>query len=85
MYTTAISQIYYKMASETEHQHLKKETHKIILFSFLIGIIPTLIILFYGKDIFYLMFSGEWLASGKIAQYLILWYLATMKEKLDGH
>lgn len=76
MYTTAISQIYYKMASETEHQHLKKETHKIILFSFFIGIIPTLIILFFGKDIFYLMFSGEWLASGKIAQYLILWYFS---------
>ena len=74
MYTTAISQIYYKMASETEHQYLKKETQKIILFSFLIGIIPTLIVLFFGKDIFYLLFSGEWLASGKIAQYLILWY-----------
>lgn len=74
MYTTAISQVYFKLASETAHPHLKKETHKVILFSFFIGIIPTLIILFFGKDIFYLLFSGEWLASGKIAQYLILWY-----------
>lgn len=78
MYTTAISQIYFKMASETEHIHLKKATHKIILFSFLIGIIPTLIILFFGKDIFYLLFSGEWLAAGKISQYLILWYFSAI-------
>ncbi|MFN8282055.1 MAG: oligosaccharide flippase family protein [Chitinophagales bacterium] len=74
MYTSAVSQVYFKMASETKQDELKKQTHKIILFSFMIGIIPTLIFLFFGETIFYLLFSGEWLAAGKIAQYFILWY-----------
>lgn len=74
MYNSALSQIYFKMASNTDTSTLKKETHKIIRFTFLIGLIPTLVLLFFGKQIFYLLFSGEWQEAGIITQYLILWY-----------
>jgi O-antigen/teichoic acid export membrane protein len=74
MYNSALSQIYFKMASNADTRTLKKETHKIIRFTFLIGLIPTLVLLVFGKQLFYLLFSGEWLTAGTITQYLILWY-----------
>lgn len=74
MYTSALSQVYFKMASEQDKKTLKKSTRKIIFTTFSISIIPTIIFLFFGKEIFNLLFSGEWLEAGKITQYLILWY-----------
>jgi len=74
MYTSALSQVYFKAASEQDNVALRKSTQKIILFTFFISIIPTLIFLFFGKELFFLLFSGEWLEAGKITQYLILWY-----------
>lgn len=74
MYTSALSQIYFKTASDADDLALIKSTKNIIYFTFFISIIPTIILLFFGKEIFYLLFSGEWLEAGKITQYLILWY-----------
>ena len=74
MYTSALGQVYFKKASEQAPAELKKSTQKIILFTFLISILPTLFILFFGKELFFSLFSGEWIEAGKIAQYLILWY-----------
>lgn len=74
MYTSALSQVYFKMASVQDNTTLKKSTRKIIFTTFIISIIPTLIFLFFGKEIFNFLFSGEWLEAGKVTQYLILWY-----------
>lgn len=74
MYATALGQVYFKNASELPADELKTMTRNIIRFTIAISLLPTLLILFFGKDIFYLLFSGEWLEAGKIAQYLILWY-----------
>ncbi|MBP8192726.1 MAG: oligosaccharide flippase family protein [Chitinophagales bacterium] len=74
MYTSALGQVYFKKASEQAHPDLKKSTQKVIVFTFLISILPTLFILFFGKELFFSLFSGEWMEAGKIAQYLILWY-----------
>lgn len=74
MYTSALGQVYFKKASELEAGELRKSTQKIILFTFLISILPTLIILFFGRELFFSLFSGAWIEAGKIAQYLILWY-----------
>jgi O-antigen/teichoic acid export membrane protein len=74
MYTSALSQVYFKAASEQDNFTLKKTTQKIILFTFCLAIIPTIIFLFFGKDIFFYLFNGEWLEAGKVTQYLILWY-----------
>lgn len=74
MYTSALGQVYFKKASEQDDEALKKSTQKVIVYTFLISILPTLFILFFGKELFFSLFSGEWLEAGKIAQYLILWY-----------
>lgn len=74
MYTSALGQVYFKKASELSQADLIKATRRIIVFSCSISILPTLFILIFGKELFYLLFSGEWLEAGKIAQYLIVWY-----------
>jgi O-antigen/teichoic acid export membrane protein len=74
MYTSALGQVYFKKASEQDDETLRKSTQKVIQFTFLISIIPTVFILLFGKELFYALFSGAWLEAGKIAQYLILWY-----------
>ena len=74
MYTSALGQVYFKKASQQDDETLKKSTEKVIQFTFLISVLPTLFILIFGKELFYALFSGAWLEAGKIAQYLILWY-----------
>ncbi|MDB5228223.1 MAG: O-antigen translocase [Bacteroidota bacterium] len=74
MYASALGQVYFKRASEEENITLKKSTQKIMLLTFAVSIIPTFVILIFGKEIFFSLFSGEWIEAGKISQYLILWY-----------
>jgi O-antigen/teichoic acid export membrane protein len=74
IYSSALSQVYYKSASEQNEITLRKTTHKIVYFTFIISIIPSVILLFFGKEIFSFLFSNEWIESGKVTQYLILWY-----------
>lgn len=74
MYKSALGQVYFKIASNLDNKELKKETLRILLYTFLLGLIPSLIILFYGQQLFLFLFSSEWATAGKISQYLILWY-----------
>ena len=75
MFSSAIGQIYFKKASILKNEVLKKETKKLVSSIFLLSIIPTCIILFFGKDIFSFFFNATWAKAGIVAQYLILWYL----------
>lgn len=75
MFSSALGQVYFKTASEQSREDLRATTQKIIRYTFLAGILPSLLILFFGKALFFALFSGEWIEAGKISQYLILWYL----------
>jgi O-antigen/teichoic acid export membrane protein len=75
MYASALGQVYFKTAGESGKEELKQTTRKIVTITFLFGIIPSVVILFFGQDIFLKLFSEEWMEAGKISQYLILWYL----------
>lgn len=85
MFTAALGQVYFKKASEEENLTLKNLTNKIMLYTFLTGILPTLFILIFGQELFFSLFSGAWIESGKIAQYLVLWYfLGVITSPLTG-
>lgn len=45
---------------------------KISVYLFLIGIIPTLIFFFYGKDIFTFVFGEKWQIAGEMSSILII-------------
>jgi lipopolysaccharide exporter len=76
MYVSALGQVYYKTAAQQDMQTLRASTQRIIIMSAAVAVIPTIVILIFGKDIFFSLFSGEWMEAGKISQYLILWYFA---------
>ncbi|HMV14273.1 MAG TPA: oligosaccharide flippase family protein [Chitinophagales bacterium] len=78
MYTSALGQLYFKKASELTLIELKKLTQKISYISIFVSIVPTLIILFFGKEIFHFLFGNEWTEAGRVAQCLILWYFVGM-------
>lgn len=61
MYTSALGQIYFKKAAESERSELKKITRNSIRNTFLLSIIPSIIILFFGREIFafYFIMNGQ--------------------------
>ncbi len=74
MYINALSQVYYKTASDADNSTLKIQTRKWIRFSFFLAMVPSLILLFFGENIFQWLFKDEWIAAGKVTQYLVMWY-----------
>ncbi len=74
MYSTAISQIYLQQASLLDNRALRIYSKKIVWFGFLLGIIPAILFLFFGQSIFGFVFGVKWLAAGKMAQYIALWF-----------
>ncbi len=76
MYSSALGQVYFKNAAHLDAKTLKSTTIKICITSFLLGLIPTILFLLFGQELFLSLFGTEWQAAGKVAQYLILWYFA---------
>lgn len=74
MFSTALGQVYFKNAGELNDLELKPITQKVIKTTFFLAIFPTLIVLFFGKELFQFLFSAAWIESGIVAQYLVLWY-----------
>lgn len=76
MYSNALGQVYFKIATHTDTKIVKSTTIKICITTFFIGFVPTILFLLFGQDIFLHLFGTEWQTAGKVAQYLILWYFA---------
>lgn len=73
MYQSALSQVYVVQASALHGDALKRYTRETARFGFILGIVPALLLLFFGETIFAWLFGGQWAASGKMAQYLVFW------------
>jgi len=69
--------VYYQKASKmyANGENIFNLYKKTTLALFKIFIIPFLIVLFFGENIFCFVFGDEWNISGKIAEILILWIL----------
>lgn len=76
IYQTALSQVFLQQASHLDNAALKIYSKKIIWFGFSLGIVPALLLLFYGPDIFGFLFGNEWLRAGKMSQYIVLWFFS---------
>lgn len=76
MYSNALGQVYFKIATHTDTKIVKSTTIKICITTFFIGFVPTILFLLFGQDIFLHLFGTEWQTAGKVAQHLILWYFA---------
>jgi O-antigen/teichoic acid export membrane protein len=47
-----------------------------VWFGFLLGIIPSILLLIFGQQIFGFMFGPQWIMAGKMTQYLVLWFFS---------
>lgn len=71
------SEVYYQRASKlrAHRKDLSGITYNTYKTLFLTGIIPFLIVLFWGPDIFSFVFGKEWVFSGRLAAWLSPWLL----------
>ena len=77
LYQSAISQVFLQQASHLDNASLKIYIKKIVWFGFFMGIIPVTILLFAGQQIFVFVFGPQWMAAGKMSQYLVFWLFST--------
>ncbi|ANQ20384.1 hypothetical protein BA893_01330 [Vibrio natriegens] len=56
----------------SKNQSIIEEITKVIIFSLLISMLPTIIFWGYGSDIFKLLFGVEWATSGLLAFWIII-------------
>ena len=76
MYQSALSQVFLQQASHLENAALKVYIKKVIWFGFFLGILPVVLLLFLGQEIFGFLFGAEWLMAGKMSQYIVLWFFS---------
>jgi O-antigen/teichoic acid export membrane protein len=75
IFATSLGQVYFKEAAIAQQPRLKNLTAQIIRNIFLLVVIPSFVILFFGENLFGWALGVEWKQAGNIAQVLILWYM----------
>ncbi len=75
IFDTSLGQVYFKEAAIAQQPRLKELTTEIIRNIFLLVLLPTIVILFFGENLFTWALGAEWQQAGKIAEVLILWYM----------
>ena len=76
IYQSALSQVFLQQASHLENAELKIYIKKVVWFGFFLGIVPVVFLLFFGQEIFGVLFGSEWLMAGKMSQYIVLWFFS---------
>jgi lipopolysaccharide exporter len=73
----AAGEVYYRRTSElcAQNKDLSEITFNTFKKLFLLGVVPFIIVMFWGQDIFSFVFSKEWELSGRIAAWLSPWLL----------
>lgn len=74
IFSNAVGQVYFKEASVANPKQLETLTNKLIKNIALISVVPVLVLLFFGSDLFQLVFGETWEMAGVIIQVFILWY-----------
>lgn len=77
IFSVSVSQVYFKDASQADPGQLHRLTRTVIRQIILLAVLPVLIILGYGPEIFKLVFGPAWMEAGKIAQVLVLWFFVS--------
>ena len=74
IFSSSVAQVYFKEASNAGPEELRVLTRKVVYNILAIAAIPSLLLLFFGGDLFGLVFGEEWSKAGEIIQVLIIWY-----------
>lgn len=77
LYQNSLSQVFAQQASHLENDSLKIYIKRVAWFGFGLGLIPAIILLVGGPQIFSFVFGNQWVTSGKMSQYLVAWIFST--------
>jgi O-antigen/teichoic acid export membrane protein len=77
LYQTAMTQVFIQDAKDLSDIEMRKLVLQTFWFGLLLGVIPSLVLLFFAQNLFFYLFGETWEMAGKLTQYLILWYLAS--------
>lgn len=83
----AVADVFFNKASRmnSRNKDLGELTYSTFKNLMLIGVIPYMIILLWGPEIFSFIFSKEWMESGKIASFLCPWmFLVFVGSPVSG-
>lgn len=72
---TSLGQVFFSKISEAKKNNLELMpiVLKVTKYLFLISIIPFLLILFFGEDLFSIVFGSEWAFSGRLSEIMTPW------------
>lgn len=83
----AVADVFFNKASELNNRSksLREITFSTFKTLYVLGILPYMIIIFWGPELFSFVFSSEWEESGKIAAYLSPWmFLVFVGSPISG-
>ncbi len=75
VFTTAMSQYYYREGSKMNNHLLYKFNIQSVIFLFSIITLPSFVIFYCGEDILNLIFGSQWALAGQILKFLMWWQL----------
>ncbi len=70
----SLSQVYYQESNQNQNLSRRTLFLKTTKYLFLLGIVPSLVVLFFGDSLFKLIFGSEWEYAGILAQFFICYY-----------
>lgn len=76
VYQSSQAQVFLQQASHLDNASLRIYIKKIVWFGFLLGVIPVILLLIFGQQIFGFMFGPQWIMAGKMTQCLVLWFFS---------
>ena len=76
VYQSSQAQVFLQQASHLDNGSLRIYIKKIVWFGFLLGVIPVILLLIFGQQIFGFMFGPQWIMAGKMTQCLVLWFFS---------
>ena len=75
----AVGQAYFRDASiSTNAAHLQQLTNKVLIALSSLSLIPLIICLGWGPQLFAIAFGDEWTGAGEVARWLALWYATSL-------
>lgn len=77
---TTISQIYFQKAARAQEQiesNLKQKTKQLSLLIAALSVVPMLVIVIWGKEIFAFVFGHDYAMAGQYARWIIPWIALT--------
>lgn len=75
VFTTAMSQYYYRFGSKLDNNSLYKFTNHSIVLLFSIITLPSILIFIFGEEILYYIFGNQWVLAGQVLKFLMWWQL----------